>query len=67
MQFTKVRQYFLGDKNKDNFFEKKFKGDYFEYLACAVIKKNKDTIIYLLIIKIISLSKLLFLNNEEKF
>ena len=42
MQFTQVRQYFLDNKDKDNYFEKKFKGDYFEYLACETMKKNKD-------------------------
>ena len=42
MEFSKVKDYFLENKDKENFFEKKFKGDYFEYLAAETISKKKD-------------------------
>jgi len=61
----------LDNKDKDNFFEKKFKGDYFEYLACDVIKKNKNIffnnqIKYFLTVKdIISMGKYEDQNSNE--
>ena len=71
MQFTKVRQYFLDNKDKDNFFEKKFKGDYFEYLACEAMKKNKDIFFnnkiknFLTVKDIISMGKYEEQNNDK--
>ena len=42
IEFSEVKNYFIENKDKDDFFHRKFKGDYFEYLAAEMIYEKKD-------------------------
>ena len=42
LKIERVKNYFIENLDKDDFFEKKLKGDFFEYLACDVIKRKQN-------------------------